>query len=384
MAEQPQANQSAPAQPAPADVVPQSGAVRRSAPPRGSSWASDFFELRRPTPLWQTIFFGLLCLGCIFLLWTWVTYGETGEERIVTPAALPSPAETFSKFHSLWFEMALTRNLLASLQRVTLGFALAAAIGVPLGVLCGCFSWANAFFAPISIFGRNIPIAALIPMTFLLFGIGEGQKVMFIFIACVAFVVTDTARAITEVGAQYIDTAFTLGASRRQTILKVLVPLAMPSVFNSLRLLFGLAFGYIMLAELVTLSDRAGGLGHIIQQSQKRGLTGQIILVLMIIPVVALIIDRFLYRVQCELFPYRYGGVGLLNSAIEWSLHRWEDTKGLVLRPTELPKDEAAPRAATQESASVTGTDADLKAITGSPVPDGQGSSPASAPEKTR
>lgn len=308
-----------------------------AAPSKLRAWAREFFELRRPTPLWQSIVFGLLCLACVYALWSWVTYGENGEERIVTPAALPSPAETFSKFHDLWFEMALTRNLFASLQRVTLGFALAAVIGVPLGILCGCFSWANAFFSPISVFGRNIPIAALIPMTFLLFHTGELQKVMFIFIACVAFVLTDTARAITEVGQQYIDTAYTLGASRRQTILKVLVPLAMPSIFNSLRLLFGLAFGYIMLAEVITSGDHAGGLGNIIQQCERRGLTGQIILVLMIIPIVALAIDRLIYWVQCELFPYRYGGVGLLNSLVEWGLHRWEDAKGLIFRPTALP-----------------------------------------------
>jgi len=329
----------------------QSRAAAKPAPSKLRAWARDFFELRRPAPLWQSIFFGLLCLAFVYALWSWVTLGETSEDRIVSSASLPSPAETFAKFHDLWFEMALTRNLLASLQRVTLGFALAAAIGVPLGILCGCFSWAGAFFAPISVFGRNIPIAALIPITFLLFGIGEGQKVMFIFIACVAFVLTDTARSIMEVGQQYIDTAYTLGASRRQTILKVLVPLAMPSVFNSLRLLFGLAFGYIMLAEVITTGDHAGGIGNIIQQCQKRGLTGQIILVLMIIPVVALAIDRLIYWMQCELFPYRYGGVGVLNSAIEWGLHRWEDAKGLVIRPAALPSQPAGITTAVSPSA---------------------------------
>ena len=85
---------------------------------------------------------------------------------------------------------------------------------------------------------------------------------MFIFIACVAFVISDTARAIADVGSHYIDTAYTLGASRWQMILKVLVPLAMPSVFNSLRLLFGLAFGYIMLAEIDQARRRGGRPGR--------------------------------------------------------------------------------------------------------------------------
>ena len=152
---------------------------------------------------------------------------------------------------------------------MVLGFGLAAVVGVPVGVLCGCFHRIGAFFAPLTIVGRNIPIAALIPLTFSLFGIGEFQKMMFIFIACVAFVVSDTATAIGEISSRYVDTAYTLGASRRQIILKVLVPLAMPSVFNSLRLLFGLAFGYIMLAELVKFGGESGGLGDIINTSRQ-------------------------------------------------------------------------------------------------------------------
>ena len=76
--------------------------------------------------------------------------------------------------------------------------------------------------------------------------IAFARESMFIFIASVAFIVSDTARAIGDVRESYVDSAYTLGARRWQTIMKVLVPLALPSVFNSLRLLFGLAFGYIM------------------------------------------------------------------------------------------------------------------------------------------
>src|SRR5688500_8275886 len=125
---------------------------------------------------------------------------------------LSSPGETFAELDNLWFERELARNLLATLRRVALGFGLAALVGIPIGVLCGCFSGVNAFFAPITIFGRNIPVAALIPLTFIIFGIGETHKVMFIFIACVAFVIADTAGAIRDVGGEYIDTAYTLGA----------------------------------------------------------------------------------------------------------------------------------------------------------------------------
>jgi NitT/TauT family transport system permease protein len=233
----------------------------------------------------------------------------------------------------LWFDRELTRNTVASLNRVVLGFALAVVVGVPLGVFCGCFRRINAFFGPLLIIGRNIPVAAVIPLTFALFGIGEVQKVMFIFIACVAFIVMDTATSIMEVSDRYVDTAYTLGASRLQIIVKVLVPLAMPGIFNSLRLLFGLAFGYIMLAEQIKFGGEAGGLGDIINVSQRLRHWEDILLVLMIIPLVALAVDRLLFWIQRQLFPYQYGGDGILHHALRFILRRWEDLKLLVFRP---------------------------------------------------
>jgi ABC-type nitrate/sulfonate/bicarbonate transport system permease component len=302
-----------------------------------------WFALRGEVPTWQVVLFGALCIALCFGLWWFATRGEP-EERILPPSkGLPSPRETVESFSSLWFDRELTRNTLVTLRRLALGFGLATVVGVPLGVLCGCFPRVNAFFLPLSIFGRNIPIAALIPLTFSLFGIGETQKVLFIFLACVAFILSDTARAVADVGDQYVDTAYTLGASRLQVILRVLVPLALPSVFNSLRLLFGLAFGYIMLAETIKLGDEAGGLGDIIITSQKRGLREHIILVLLLIPVVALAIDRLLFWVQRELFPHRYGGAGILNRAVRALMHGWEDLKHLVVSPAEAPTPVGAP-----------------------------------------
>jgi ABC-type nitrate/sulfonate/bicarbonate transport system permease component len=306
--------------------------------------------LRGALPRWQSMAFGLLCLAVVGGLWWYLTSGDIVENRRYSPSILPSPAETFGDFHSLWFDRELSRNIYASLRRVTLGFGLAVLIGVPLGVLCGCFPRLGAFFSPLMIVGRNVPIAALIPLTFAFFGIEERQKVMFIFIACAPFIVGDTLAAVNDVSSRYLDTAFTLGANRRQVIVKVLFPLAMPSVFNSLRILFGLAFGYIMLAELVTSGDKAGGLGFIINVSQHRGPQTHIYLILMIIPLVALAIDRLLFWVQRELFPYQYGGYGILRRAIGAVLRGWEDLMRAVLSPLGLLPEDKIIAAPTQSS----------------------------------
>lgn len=305
------------------------GTAATAAPPR--RMLGDLFTIRKEAPLWQVVLCSLLSIVVCYGIWWFLTRGLP-EERIISLLVLPSPAETFAGFHELWFDRGLTRNLLVTLKRLSLGFGLAAIVGIPLGVLCGCFTRINAFFLPIALFGRNIPLAALVGLTYAFFGIGEEQKVMFICIACVAFILSDTARAVSEVGSQYVDTAYTLGASRIQVIFKVLIPLAMPSVFNSLRLLFGLAFGYIMLAETIKLGSESGGLGDIINTSMRRGQREPVILVLLIIPVVALGIDRVLYWVQRELFPHRFGGMGLLNQVIRMVLHGGEDLKCLIFR----------------------------------------------------
>jgi NitT/TauT family transport system permease protein len=331
-----------------ADNVPAPKAPVGPAPPGAgigrtiATFLRSGLALRREIPTWQTVTFAVLCLVVTFGLWWFVTHEWEWwwhGERPISRLVLPSPAETFADFPSLWSERYLTWNTVTTLKRVVLGFGLAALVGIPLGILCGCFPRANAFFLPLTIFGRNIPIAALIPLTFALFGIGEQQKVFFIFIACVAFIVSDAAQAVTEVGPAYVDTAYTLGASRRQVILKVLVPLALPSIFNSLRVLFGLAFGYIMLAEVVKMGA-VGGLGDLIETSERRGLREDIILILLLIPVLALLIDRALYWVQRELFPHRYGGTGILNHAVAALLHAWDDLKCMVRRspaPAGLP-----------------------------------------------
>ena len=310
-----------------ADVI-----VRRSRPP-----VRPFRGLRSEVSAGGTLLLGLCGILAVLAVWWLLTWGETSEQRWLSPTLLPSPAETFADFPRLWFEEELTRNAAVSLRRVVLGFGLVALIGVPVGILCGCFRSLGALLAPLLIVGRNIPVAALIPLTFFWFGIGEQQKVMFIFIASVAFVVIDSANAVGEISGRYIDTAYTLGASRRQIITKVIVPLAMPGIFNSLRLLFGIAFGYIMLAELVRLGSEAGGLGFIINAAQRRGMRTYILLILMIIPLIALAVDRLLYWIQRQLFPYYYGSEGWLHRALVLVLRGCEDVAAMFRRPAAPP-----------------------------------------------
>jgi ABC-type nitrate/sulfonate/bicarbonate transport system permease component len=259
-------------------------------------------ELRRPVSQAWGIGLQLGAVALVLLVWFLLTLGSP-EERVLSPLTLPSPGEVAGQVRSLWFDAALTRSTGWSLGRILLGFGLAAGIGIPIGILAGCFRGVEAVLKPITVFLRNVPIAALIPLTLVWFGLGETQKVFFIFIACVGFVIFDTTRAVLDVDERYVETAYTLGAKKPHVIAKVLIPLALPDIFNSLRLLFGLAFGYIVLAELI---DAKFGLGYILQVAQRRGPREHIYLVLFVISGLAFGIDRLLLAAQKALFPYRF------------------------------------------------------------------------------
>ena len=181
------------------------------------------------------------------------------------------PAGTFATFPGLWFDRAATRNLLTTLRRRGAGFGLAALVGVPLGVLCGCFPRVKAFFMPVTVFGRYISVAAARSADFFALRHRRSAEGDVHFHCLRGVRVVGYDAGCREIGGQYIDTAYTLGsAGTWQTIGKVLLPLALPSVFNSLRLIVGLAFGYIRLAEVVKFGAEAGGVGDLINISQRR------------------------------------------------------------------------------------------------------------------
>jgi ABC-type nitrate/sulfonate/bicarbonate transport system permease component len=245
---------------------------------------------------------GAGALVVVVMLWWLATTGIGSEDRLVSPIILPSPMEVMRSFPSLLNERALVQSIVATLRRVLIGFGLAVVVGVPVGILAGSWRLVEAAAAPLALFGRNLPVAALIPLTILWFGIDETQKVMFIFIACVPFVFSDAVAAIVNVPERYVEAAQTLGATSWQIVRKVLVALALPDIYNSLRHLFGLAFGYIMLAELINAQH---GLGYLLMTSQRRGLSEHIILILIIIGLLAYGIDRLLFWFQRGMFPHR-------------------------------------------------------------------------------
>lgn len=269
--------------------------------PRATGRALGWFALRHELPLWGKAVLGGALVLALLGLWFWVTAGEA-EFRVLPPTIVPSPGEVAASWDSLLNDRGLVKSIMATLRRVFLGFGLAILIGVPLGMAAGAWRPIAAFLAPVVMFNRNIPIAALVPLTMVWFGLEESQKIMFIFMATFAFIFSDATAEVNGIHERYVETGQTLGASSFQIFTKILVPLALPNIWTKLRHLFGLAFGYIMLAELINTDS---GLGFLLRMSQRRGQTEHIFLILFIITLLAVVIDRSLVWFQRGLFPYR-------------------------------------------------------------------------------
>lgn len=253
-------------------------------------------------PTWLRWTLGTIPILLLLGLWWWMTTGATVEERLLSPTILPSPAEVVRSFPALWFERALTRNTLVSLLRVVEGFAVALAIAFPLGLMMGSFSRIKAMFTPLSVLGAYLPIPALVPLTLSLLGTGEKQKIGFLALAFVIYLLPLIVAAVDEVDPIYLKTAYTLGASKWQTIGKVLLGISWPDIFQALRFGFGIGWSYILLAEMVDIGHGVGGL---IITSQRRGPREHIYLVLLVIVALAFVTDKLWAMLGHQLFPYR-------------------------------------------------------------------------------
>ncbi len=259
-----------------------------------------WFKVREILDLKWRILLGAVPVILILGLWTGLTWGQA-EERVISPLILPSPLEVLRSFHSLWFDAELSRSVVASFLRVLVGFGIGLAVSFPLSLFMGSFTKVKAAFEPTAVFLSYLPIPALVPLTMSLFGIGETQKAMFLALAFFIYLLPLFVKAVEEVDNVYLQTAYTLGASRWELITKVLLPVALPQIVHAMRLGFGVGWTYIILAEMVA-ADR--GLGQIIIIAQRRGPREHIYLVLVVIVIIAYLVDKFWERLHHSLFPY--------------------------------------------------------------------------------
>ena len=239
---------------------------------------------------------GLLFFILFFAVWAVATLGG-----FVPKTFLADPIMMVRSGWVLLTEQGFATDIGFTIWRVLGGFVLAAILAVPLGIAMGAYKPVEAFFEPFVSFARYLPASAFIPLLILWAGIGEAQKLSLIFIGSFFQLVLMIALQVGGTRRDLVEAAYTLGASDWGIVKRVLIPAAAPQIAETLRLVLGWAWTYVIVAELIGASE---GIGHMITDSQALLATDQIIFGIITIGVIGLVSDVAFKRANRAMFRW--------------------------------------------------------------------------------
>jgi NitT/TauT family transport system permease protein len=250
--------------------------------------SENWLVLRGELPVGLGTLASITGVAVIFGIWLVLSYGGLADATF-----FPSPTAVLAAFWETLLDGRLIKHIWASLLVINIGFVISSLIAVPLGLLMGGFPLIRALFEPIINFVRYLPVTAMIPLLILWVGIGIEQKITVIVIGTFFQQVVMMIDIVNRVPNELLNAAYTLGANRRQTLGRVMVPAILPGVMDMLRVTMGWAWTYLVVAELVGSSS---GLGYMSMQAM-RGLNADVIFVAILVIGALGIMTDLLFRI---------------------------------------------------------------------------------------
>ncbi len=254
------------------------------------------FEFKKDIPGSWTIVLGLLVWVLFFGLWEFAVLNEW-----TNPILLPGPGKVLTALYTLFVNDGFLNDVLISVWRVVLSFALASAVAIPLGLLMGTFRVVEAFFSPFVSAWRYLPAPSFIPLLLMWFGAGDMQKLSLLFIGVVWFLITLIMDHVKAVPSDLIRTAMTLGGSRVQILRTVVVPASLPNIVIAMRQMLAVSWTYLVIAE-ITAAD--AGIGAMMMRAKRFLHVDQIMAGILVIGILGLLFDFLLRQLYRTAFPY--------------------------------------------------------------------------------
>lgn len=207
------------------------------------------------------------------LVWT-LASTMVSVSGLFNPIFLPSPWTVFGKIWQMAWARQLEVHIAATMQRVLVGFGLAAVMAVTLGLLAGRWRWLRHGLEPLVEVFRPIPPLAMLPLFIVWVGIGEASKVAFITYATFFPMFLTTIHGVLRVDPVLLRAAASLGANQAQLFFRVILPAAFPEILTGLRLGVALAFFVIVISEFIGAEH---GLGFLINDGRNFFLVPQML-----------------------------------------------------------------------------------------------------------
>lgn len=235
---------------------------------------------------------------CLLALWSLVCL-----VGIAPPSILPSPWAVVSSLPDLHFKDAMVRNLGYSMYLNVSGYIEAVLICVPLGFLIGLFPFFKGLFSRQVDAIRFIPLTAITGLFIVWFGIEDTMKIQFLAFGIAVYLLPVVVQRIDQVEKVYQQTAFTLGATKWQTIRTVFFPAVFSKLFDDIRVLVAISWTYIIVAEMV---NKTGGIGAMLYSAARQSRIDKVFALLFLIILVGFIQDKIFKALDKYLFPYKH------------------------------------------------------------------------------
>lgn len=258
---------------------------------------ASIWSIRTSIPRGLTLALGFVMPVLVLGVWCIISYGGWAPADF-----LPSPTEVVRGTLQLFIKYDLLSAILVSTRRIVLAFLLAAGLALPLGIFMGAFAPINAVFESVMAPLRYMPISAFIPLLILWFGIYEKQKIAFLFLGVFVYLLPVVVSAIRLVPEELVQTALTLGATKGQVIRTVLVPAALPEIFDSFRVMNAISWTYVILAEAVNPEH---GLGYMVELARTHQKASWSFAGLIVIGGIGLLTDQFIRALSAMMFRWR-------------------------------------------------------------------------------
>jgi NitT/TauT family transport system permease protein len=197
---------------------------------------------------------------------------------------------------SLW------TNVHTSMVRAVVGFAIALAVAIPLGLLIGWYALAEEILTPLFEVFRNTATLALLPVFTLLLGIGETSKIAIVVYACAFPIVMNTITGVREVDPLLIKSARSMGLGSARLFQKVILPAAVPTIFTGVRMAGSYAILVLVAAEMV---GAKAGLGYLINYSQYNFQVPNMYAGILTISVIGVVVNTLLVRLERRFSSWR-------------------------------------------------------------------------------
>ncbi|PLX32645.1 MAG: ABC transporter permease [Clostridiales bacterium] len=242
--------------------------------------------------------------GIVFPLAILLLWAVGSEMEWFNTYIVPHPVKVLKTVLALAEDGILTRHLGISLFRVLSGFVITFSIAFPMAVLVGLNKKTFEYLSPFLEFVRHIPPIAMIPLLILWFGIGETSKIAVIILATFFPIFINTVSGISGCDNRLVEVGRTYGFTRWQTLIKIILPQALPSILAGMQLGLGYSWRSLMGAELIAASS---GIGYMIIEAEQLSRIDIIFVGIIVIGTLGCGIDYFFLKATNRLLMWEGG-----------------------------------------------------------------------------